>query len=193
MKKTVTRFEIKDKASSYNRTWIDRLITVYYLFRYQKITIGNNTVIKKGNEFKLTDNAQIKIGNYCTIKENSFFLLTKPKPLLEIGDYSGIGRNCYIAIKENLKIGNYVRIGPDVCLLDHGHGVSKENLVMNQPAIIEKITIDDDVWIGRGVTILKGVSVGRGVIIGAGAVVAKDVPDYEIWGGVPARFIKKRI
>lgn len=192
VKHTVTRFDIKDKASSYSRNWIDGVRTFFILAKNRKIKVGINTVIKKGNEFSLTDNAKIKIGNHCTIKENSFFLLTKPNPFLEMGDYSGIGRNCYIAIKDHLKIGNYVRIGPDVCLLDQGHGMAKDELVMNQSAIIAKITIEDDVWIGRGVTILKGVTIGEGAIIGAGAVVTKDIPSYEIWGGVPAKLIRKR-
>jgi len=52
--------------------------------------------------------------------------------------------------------------------------------------------IGNDVWIGYGAIILEGVSVGDGAIIAAGAVVTKNVPPYEIWGGVPAKFISKR-
>lgn len=52
--------------------------------------------------------------------------------------------------------------------------------------------IGDDVWIGVNVVILRGVRIGDGAVIAAGAVVAKDVPENEIWGGVPARFIRKR-
>ena len=55
------------------------------------------------------------------------------------------------------------------------------------------LSIGNDVWIGDFVTILPScTSIGNGAIIGAGAVVTKNVPPYEIWGGVPAHFIKKR-
>ena len=54
------------------------------------------------------------------------------------------------------------------------------------------VTIGNDVWIGANVIILSGVSIGDGAIIAAGAVVTKDVEDYSIVGGVPAKLIKYR-
>ncbi len=55
-----------------------------------------------------------------------------------------------------------------------------------------RVTIGHDVWIGHGVTVLPGVSVGVGAVLGAGAVVSRDVPDYTIVAGVPARPIRRR-
>ena len=52
--------------------------------------------------------------------------------------------------------------------------------------------IGDDVWIGTNVIILPGVNVGSHCIIGAGAIVTKDVPDYAIVGGNPAKIIRMR-
>lgn len=56
----------------------------------------------------------------------------------------------------------------------------------------DKTTILNDVWIGKNVIIKSGVRVGNGAIIGAGSVVTKDVPDYAIVGGVPAKLIRYR-
>jgi acetyltransferase-like isoleucine patch superfamily enzyme len=188
----VTRFEIKDKASSYNRSWKDKLRTFVYKLRYSNIKAGSNSVIKSGNEFNLTDNANILIGDSCTIKENSYFILTKPNPSIFIDDYSGIGRNCYLSIKGKLVIGKYTRIGPDVCIIDQDHTFVKGELIMNQKAKIADINIGSDVWIGRGVTILKGVTIGNGAVISANSLVNKNIGENEIWGGVPSRFIKNR-
>lgn len=52
--------------------------------------------------------------------------------------------------------------------------------------------IGDDVWIGDRVTVLPGVHIGNGCIIAAGAVVTKDVPEYTVAAGVPARVVKER-
>jgi phosphonate metabolism protein (transferase hexapeptide repeat family) len=54
------------------------------------------------------------------------------------------------------------------------------------------VRLGHDVWIGHGATVLPGVSVGTGAVVGAGAVVSKDVPDFTIVGGVPARPIRER-
>jgi len=54
------------------------------------------------------------------------------------------------------------------------------------------VVIGDDVWIGAGATILDGVRVGRGAIVGAGAVVTRDVPDFAVVTGVPAKVVSQR-
>lgn len=63
---------------------------------------------------------------------------------------------------------------------------------MEQNAIIKDTTIGEDCWIGTGAKILKGVNIGNGVVIGANSVVTKDIPDYAIVGGIPAKIIKYR-
>jgi acetyltransferase-like isoleucine patch superfamily enzyme len=62
----------------------------------------------------------------------------------------------------------------------------------NQIGSTEGITIGDDVWIGVGAKITDGVRIGSGCVIGAGAVVIKDVSDYAIAAGVPAKVIGSR-
>lgn len=53
-------------------------------------------------------------------------------------------------------------------------------------------TIGNDVWIGAKCLIKGGVTIGDGAIVGMGSVVTKDIPPYEVWGGNPAHFIRKR-
>lgn len=65
-------------------------------------------------------------------------------------------------------------------------------LEVARPRYTEKTVIGNDVWIGRNATIIAGVKIGNGVIIGAGAVVTKDIPDYAIAVGVPAKVIRYR-
>lgn len=55
-----------------------------------------------------------------------------------------------------------------------------------------RVIIENDVWLGKNVIIANGAHIGNGVIAGAGAVITKDVPDYAVVGGVPAKIIRYR-
>lgn len=70
--------------------------------------------------------------------------------------------------------------------------IPKDGKPIDFYAVNKKTVIGNDVWIGRNVTIISGVDIGNGAVIGAGAVVTKNVPDYAIAGGVPARIINYR-
>ena len=110
---------------------------------------------------------------------------------IEIGDHSELGTRCMI--HSNVKIGNHVIMGPDVKIYSRNHGYSSlEVPIQLQGRIQESTTIGDDVWIGANAVILPGVSVGDHVVIGAGSIVTKDIPDYAIVGGNPAKVIKLR-
>ncbi len=181
-----------DKASFRNRGGVLQRLITWFKIKYHKIEAGRDCVIKKSSEFYMTDNAILKIGNNVTIQDYAFFQLTKPNPVVIIGDDVVIGRHNMITAKGKITIGNYTRIGAFVQILDQGHGFAKNDLIMHQSAIIEDTTIGEDCWIGTGAKILKGVHIGKGCVVGANAVVTKDIPDFAIVAGVPAKIIKYR-
>ena len=86
-------------------------------------------------------------------------------------------------------------MGPDVIILNGGHNFQKTDIPMRLQGEKQQIQtiIGDDVWIGTRAIIMPGVKIGKGVIVGAGAVVTKDIPDYAVVGGVPAKILKYRI
>lgn len=92
-------------------------------------------------------------------------------------------------------MGNYLMMAENVLFLGGGHTYEQLDIPMGHQGALPKspLQIDDDVWIGARAMILPGCKhIGTGVIIGAGAVVTKDVPDYAIVGGNPAKVIKFR-
>ena len=111
---------------------------------------------------------------------------------MEIGDRSGVGINAVMHGK--VIIGKDVMMGPECIIYTRNHAFSRTDIPMNQQGFSEEkpVIIGDDVWIGGRVTILPGVHIGNGAIIGAGAVVTKNVPEYAIVGGNPAKVLKYR-
>lgn len=112
----------------------------------------------------------ISIGNLCTVQPYSILY--------------GHG---------GLKIGHAVRIATHNIIIPAKHNFSdRDSQIREQGLSMKGIEICDDVWVGANCTILDGVKINMGSIIAAGAVLNKDVDEYSIVGGVPARFIKYR-
>ena len=94
---------------------------------------------------------------------------------------------------ELIEIGNGVAITTGVMILCHQRDISgyKQGMyAMHCPFKQGKVIIDDGAHIGIGAIIMPGVKIGKGAIVGAGSVVIKDIPDYVVAVGIPARIIK---
>ena len=112
-------------------------------------------------------------------------------PNAMLGDFSELGTRCMI--QANVHIGSNVIMGPDVKIYSRNHNFdSMEIPIQRQGKKYYHTVIGNDVWIGANVIITAGCSVGNHVVIAAGAVVTKDVPDYAIVGGVPAKVLRIR-
>lgn len=112
-----------------------------------------------------------------------------------LGSDVRIGHSCRILAgfgEGKITIGNNVLFGPGVSVIAGNHNISKSDLIMNQKSIPGAITIGSDCWFGTNSIILAGVTIGNGVVVAAGSVVTKDMPDYAIVAGVPAKVIKFR-
>jgi maltose O-acetyltransferase len=113
---------------------------------------------------------------------------------IEIGENAGLGSN-FTTHNRILKIGNEVMMGEDVLFLGSGHNFDRLDIPMSRQGESEKtlLEIGNDVWFGARVIVLPSCSkIGNGVIIGAGSVVTKDIPDFAVVGGNPAKIIKFR-
>jgi acetyltransferase-like isoleucine patch superfamily enzyme len=105
-----------------------------------------------------------------------------------IGEDTLIGDQVVLDGRAPLKIGSHVDIASCVKIFNSEHDIRTENFAPRE----EPVEIGDYVFIGPNAIILPGVKVGKGAVVGAGAVVTKDVPDYKIVGGVPAKEIGDR-
>jgi len=135
-----------------------------------------------------------EVGPRCKIAESRF------------GDYSYIGNDSdviYTSIGKFCSIAAQVRINPgnhplERAALNHfTYRASKYGFGADEPEFFawrraQKVVIGHDVWIGHGAIILPGLTIGNGAVIGAGAVVTKNVEDFAIVIGTPAKRLRFR-
>jgi len=159
-----------------------------------------NKYIKKNNIFWNTNIANGTTLNKVQVKENVSFAKNASINNSIIGRYTSVGRNTKIT---HADIGSFCSISWDITInaIEHPYDrltmhafpyLPSLGFVNERESFYKKVIIKNDVWIGTNVTIMPGIKIGNGAIIGAGAVVTKDISDYEIVGGVPAKHIKFR-
>lgn len=113
-----------------------------------------------------------------------------------VGDGVSFNDRAWIAANLNggqIYIDDYTLIGPN-CVLHTGNHIFSDrgSLIKKQGHEFSQIRIGRDVWLAANVTVLSGVRIGDGAIIAAGSVVTKDIPEFTIWAGIPARQIGER-
>jgi acetyltransferase-like isoleucine patch superfamily enzyme len=163
-------------------------------FRILGAEIGKNVQLGKG--LRITWPHNVIIADNVTFERNVTIKIDGPwmqGRLVEIGENTFVGEGVEFNIKKLLKIGNNALIGSGVKVIDHDHGISNKTLLIRvQKESVLSVFIEDDAWLGVNVCVLKGVRIGKGAVVAAGAVVTSSVPDYEIWGGIPAKQIGVR-
>lgn len=105
---------------------------------------------------------------------------------LKIGNNVFINSNCLAMARGGIIIEDDVMLAANVQLLSNNHDEYDRQVLLCKPIHIKK-----GAWIGAGASILPGVTIGKYAIVGAGAIVTKDVGDYEVAVGVPAKTVKK--
>jgi len=189
----VTRDQFPDSASSHSLPLWVRFRSWSYLQAFgRKIERGHGIRIGKHAQIRITTGGKLTLGDRVILDDFSFVQLTKPSPLVELGDYVVLGRSSIIAAKNRICIGRYTQIAPFCQILDQEHGINRDELIVNQRSNLGEVVIGEDCWLGTGVTVLSNTIIGNGSIIGAGSVVKGNVPANQIWAGVPARFIRDR-
>ena len=133
---------------------------------------------------------QAKIGLGVTL--NPYIDFGHEARFITLGAGSHLQRRCtlYAIWGDPIEIGTNVYIGAETMLWTGTHEVGPA-VQRCGPGLTRPIKIGDGCWLGARVTVLGGVEIGAGCVIAAGALVNKDVPPNELWGGVPARLIRK--
>lgn len=129
--------------------------------------------------------AGVELGRNAMIHTGCKFF--EPKNV-SIGEDSKIGDSAFLDGRDSLKIGSHVDIASEVMIYNSEHNLESEFFeAKNEP-----VEIGDYVFIGPRAIIMPGIIVGKGAVIAGGAVVTKDVPNFAIVGGVPAKIIGER-
>ena len=136
---------------------------------------GSNVRVPKGCEFSGIEN--ISIGNNVALGSGLKVLTTRAK----------------------VSIGNDVMFGPNVTIITGDHRIDIPGRPMisltdedKLPENDQDVILEGDNWIGANTTILKGVRIGYGAVVAAGALVNHNIPQFSVWGGVPAKQLKMR-
>lgn len=116
-----------------------------------------------------------------------------PTAGIRFGSRIIVNTHCYLSGEGGLTLEDDVLIGPHARLLSAGHLIHGGSPNINENALtFGAVHIGAGAWVGAGATVLQGVRVGRGAVVGAAAVVTRDVPDFAVVVGNPARVVRYR-
>lgn len=159
----------------------------------------------QARRFGVASRNGVYIGAHCNLKGKKNIVLAENVTIrpcaqiwsaggtVKIGQYSDIGERCRISIANSLDIGEKVLLSPNVYITDCDHEYRNLEVPVIEQGIVQKgqtVSIGDGSYIGINAVIVGNVKIGKHCVIGANSVVTKDVPDYCVAVGSPARVIK---
>jgi acetyltransferase-like isoleucine patch superfamily enzyme len=164
------------------RRWVRWFITPFYYPR------GKGAVVRYYARLDIFPFNKFSLGSKSIIED--FATINNG-----VGDVI-IGNNCGIGISNVIigpvTMGNYVMLAQNIVISGLNHGYEDVTLPPRAQKVVTKpIIIQDNVWIGANCVVTAGVTIGKHAIIGAGSIVTKNIPDYSVVVGNPAKVIKK--
>ena len=154
--------------------------------------------------FGVTAGQSVYIGKHCSLKGKHHITLedsvtVRPYTqiwsggMVRIGKGSEIGERCRISIANSLNMGEKVLLSPNVYITDCDHEYRNLEVPVIDQGVVQRgqiVSIGDGSYIGINAVIVGNVKIGKHCVIGANSVITKDVPDYCVAVGSPARVIK---
>ena len=185
------------KASPTMKRWLDRLIMnqrdarprwyirlLAPLYQHR----GRSSKIYRSARLDTPPYRRFWLGRRSVIE--SYCCVNNAVGDVTIGDYTRIGIHCTVI--GPVCIGSHVNLAQGITVTALNHNFADCSRRIDEQGISTRpVVIGDDVWIGANAVVLPGVTIGKHAVVAAGAVVTKDVPDYTLVGGVPARVIKQ--
>ncbi|MGP5315559.1 acyltransferase [Psychrobacter faecalis] len=164
---------MKNLSERIKHKWYLSLINIPFINKRSQIWYAKLGV--KGRNYRVSANINL-IGSY---------------ELLELGNQTEINAGCFLLVKDKIIIGDNSTLAYQTTILTSANPNGPHNkLARVYPKISAPVTIGHDTWIGARATILPGVNIGNYCVVAAGSVVNKDIPDYTVVAGVPAKQVK---
>jgi acetyltransferase-like isoleucine patch superfamily enzyme len=179
-------FSLKDKHLVWAKPWQDQIQSTFK--QLETIHIGERCFIAPEAKLFAEPGRDINIANQCMIAADVF--IHGP---VTLGDEVAINHGCSLdGGRAGITIGKQTRIANNVTIYAFNHGMTIGNPIYQQAVSSNGIVIGEDVWIGAQAGIVDGVTIGNHAVVGMGAIVTKDVADFAIVVGNPARVIGDR-
>ncbi len=181
--------------------------------RQRGVTVGKATHLSTSGQYVITDKSQVTLaegvmigagyivrahhGSVIQIGRNVHFgprltLIAGHGAHITIGEDCSFNSDVTIVALDSITIGRKSIFGPSIYISDHNHRIERSFPIGDQGYDTAPLEIGSDVWLGVGATLLKGSKVNDGAVVAARSVVTKEVPEYEIWAGIPAKKIGER-
>lgn len=157
------------------------------LFQWIYMKRGKHSVIYRSVRRDIVPFNQFVLGDYSVVED--FCCINNAVGDMYIGNHTRIG--LHNTIIGPVCIGNHVNLAQGVVVSGLNHNFKDPNRRIDEQGVSTSlVTINDDVWIGANSVITAGVSIGRHSVVAAGSVVTKDVPEYSVVAGSPAKVIR---
>lgn len=156
-----------------------------------RVVVGESSVIDaRGIYGSIEIEDDVHIQRWCRMTTESY---NNYCGYINIQRSSYIGPYSYMHAIGKIFIGKNCLFGPRTTIVAGNHKYQNKNVLIRlQGQLSKNVEIEDDVWLSANVTVLGGVRIGEGAVIGAGSVVTKDIPEYTIASGVPAKVTSQR-
>jgi acetyltransferase-like isoleucine patch superfamily enzyme len=180
--KSIALYLMIPKNDNKPRLWVRLLVNP---FKHKR---GKNTIVRRNSRLDVFPYNKFDLGDRSTIESFATINNGVGNVIVGAGTIVGIGS----VVIGPVSIGNNVMLAQNIVISGLNHGYTDVAISPSiQKVECKPIVIQDDVWIGANSVITAGVTLGKHSVIGAGSIVTKDVPEFSVVVGNPARIIKQ--